>query len=71
MRKKDVVKTSPLGLVAELHRRQGEMYAGGSVDSVIELLAGDIVDTEHRWFREVWLVPLDGDLFDRIWGSAS
>jgi hypothetical protein len=27
-------ETSPLGLVAELHRRQGEMYAGGSVDSV-------------------------------------
>lgn len=136
--------TSPVELVAELHRRQGEMYAGGSVDSVVELLAGDIiwhipgrssiagdhrgieeviayferrrelanatmqmhpgevivtgdavaqfvegsatlggqmvswqtfgiyrVDTEHRWIREVWLVPLDSDLFDRIWGSAS
>lgn len=136
------METSPLGLVAELHRRQGEMYAGGSVDSVVELLAGDIVwhvpgqspiagdhrgveqviayferrrkianatmqmhpgeviatgdavaqfvegsatldgqrvswqtfgiyrvDTEHRWIREVWLVPLDGDLFDRIWSS--
>lgn len=120
------------------------MYAGGSVDSVVELLAGDIVwhvpgrspiagdhrgieeviayferrrkfanttmqmrpgkaivtgdavaqfvegsatldgqrvswqtfgiyrvDAEHRWIREVWLVPLDSDLFDRIWGSAS
>jgi hypothetical protein len=138
------VETSPLGLVAELHRRQGEMHAGGSVDSVVELLAGDIVwhvpgrspiagdhrgvaeviaylerrrelanatmqmhpgeaivtgdavaqfvegsatldgkrvswqtfgisraDTEHRWIREVWLVPLDSDLFDRVWGSAS
>jgi AcrR family transcriptional regulator len=29
--------------VAELHRRQGEMYAGGSVDPVAELLAQDIV----------------------------
>lgn len=118
------------------------MYAGGSVDSVVELLAGDIVwhvpgrspiagdhrgveeviayfelrrqlanatmrmrpgevistgdavaqfvegsatldgkrvswqtfgiyrvDPEHRRIREVWLVPLDGDLFDRIWSS--
>jgi ketosteroid isomerase-like protein len=133
---------SPVELVAELHRRQGEMYAGGSVDSVVELLAGDIVwhvpgrspiagdhrgveeviayferrrklanatmqmhpgevistgdavaqfvegsatlggqrvswqtfgiyrvDAEHRWIREVWLVPLDSDLFDRVWGS--
>jgi uncharacterized protein len=135
-------KTSSVELVTELHRRQGEMYAGGSVDSVVELLAGDIVwhvpghspiagdhrgveqviayfelrrqlanttmrmrpgevistgdavaqfvegsatldgeqvswetfgiyrvDPEHRWIREVWLVPLDGDLFDRIWSS--
>lgn len=119
------------------------MYAGGSVDSVVELLAGDIVwhvpghnpiagdhrgvkqviayfelrrqladatmrmhpgevistgdavaqfvegsatldgkrvswetfgiyrvDPEHRRIREVWLVPLDGDLFDRIWSSG-
>ena len=30
-------------LVAELHRRQGEMYAGGSVASLVELLVGDIV----------------------------
>lgn len=29
------------------------------------------VDLGHRWVREVWLVPLDSDLFDRIWGSAS
>jgi ketosteroid isomerase-like protein len=36
-------ETSSVELVAELHRRQGEMYAGGSVDSVVELLAGDIV----------------------------
>jgi hypothetical protein len=27
------------------------------------------VDVEHGWIREVWLVPLDLDLFDRIWGS--
>jgi len=129
-------------LVAELHRRQNEMYSGGSVDSVVELLAEDIVwhvpgsnpiagdhrgapeviayferrrqlasatmkmepgellemddavaqfvtgsatldgervtwqtvgiyrvDPEHSWIREAWLVPLDSDLFDRIWGS--
>ena len=34
---------SPLALVAELHRRQGEMYAGGSVDAVLELLDEDVV----------------------------
>ena len=28
------------------------------------------VGHEHRWIQEVWLVPLDGDLFDRIWSSA-
>ncbi len=28
------------------------------------------VDLQHRWIREVWLVPLDSDLFDRIWGSV-
>lgn len=131
-------------LVAELHRCQGEMYAGGPVDPVVELLAGDVVwhvpgqspiagdhrgveevityferrrklanatmrmhpgeaiaagdavaqfvegsatlgsqqvywqtlgiyrvDTEHRWIREAWLVPLDGELFDRIWSSRT
>jgi ketosteroid isomerase-like protein len=129
-----------LELVAELHRRQGEMYAGGPVEPVIELLADDIVwhvpgenriagdhrgpeqviayfrrrrrladetmrmrpgavvcedgavaqfvegtarlegeevswrtigvyrvDIVTRRVREVWLVPLDGELFDRIW----
>jgi hypothetical protein len=134
--------TTAVGLVAELHRRQGEMYAGGSVDPVVELLAGDIVwhvpgtspiagdhrgvqrvigyfekrrrladatmrmhpgelisdgdavaqfvvgsavlggervtwqtigvyrvDVELRCVREVWLVPLDSELFDRIWSS--
>lgn len=30
-------------LIAELHRRQGEMYAGGAVEPVAELLAPDIV----------------------------
>jgi uncharacterized protein len=125
-------------LVAELHRRQGEMYGGGSVDSVMELLAEDIIwhvpgtspiagdhrgtqqviayfekrrrlvdatmrmrpgnvmvdgeavaqfvegtatlggeqvswqtigvyRVDPRWVREVWLVPLDLDRFDRIW----
>ncbi len=130
------------GLVAELHRRQGVMYAGGPSEPVTELLAEDIVwhvpgespiAGEHRgveavleyfakrrklakatmemhpgevladaeavvqlvdgtacfdgeeigWrtvgvyrieagrVREVWLVPLDLDRFDRIWGSPS
>ncbi|HET9163842.1 MAG TPA: nuclear transport factor 2 family protein [Solirubrobacterales bacterium] len=125
-------------LVAELHRRQGEMYAGGPTEPVAELLAEDIVwrvpgkspiagehrgveavlsyflrrreragatmemhpgeiladeeavvqlvdgtarfgDERVRWrtagvyrveaglIREVWLVPLDLDRFDRIW----
>lgn len=127
-------------LVAELHRRQREMYAGGPIEPVTELLAAEIVwhvpgtspiagdhrgveqvtayferrrrlanatmrmhpgelicegdavaqfvagsavlagedvrwqtigvyriDLEHCRVREVWLVPLDLDLFDRIW----
>ena len=29
------------------------------------------VDAERRRIREVWLVPLDSDLFDRIWSAAS
>lgn len=129
-------------LVAELHRRQGEMYAGGPLEPILELLASDIVwhvpgsspiagdhrgiaqvtdyferrrriadltmtmkpgslnregdavmqfvegsailggervtwqtagiyrvDVEHGWIREVWLVPLDLDVFDRIWSD--
>jgi len=133
---------SPVELVAELHRRQSEMYAGGAVGPVIELLAEDVVwhvpgtspiagehrgtaavveyfekrrrlahttmrmqpgevisegdsvaqfltgtavlggesvawqtigayrlDAEHRRIQEVWLVPLDADLFDHIWSS--
>jgi hypothetical protein len=129
-----------LALVAELHRRQAEMYAGGAVEPVLELLAPDVVwhvpggspiagnHTGHvevaryfelrrglvdatmtmspgeavcsggsvaqfvegeadaagepvRWqtvgayrtedglVREVWLVPLDLALFDRIWST--
>lgn len=131
---------SPLEVVDELHRRQGEMYAGGPIDAVIELLAEDIawhvpgkspiagdhrgikqvigyferrrrfanatmrmlpgevisegdavaqfvegtaaldgeqvswktigvyrIDLENRRVREVWLVPLDSELFDRVW----
>jgi ketosteroid isomerase-like protein len=133
---------SPTELVAELHRRQNEMYSGGSIDEVVELLAEDIVwhvpgsspiagdhrgvaqviayfkrrrqlasatikmepggmletgdavaqfvagnaildgkevswqtvgvyrvDPKQGQIREVWLVPLDSDLFDRIWSS--
>lgn len=132
--------TAKAELVAELHRRQGEMYAGGPIDPVAELLAADVVwhvpgtspiagdhrgvrqvieyfekrraladatmemrpgkvvsegdaiaqfvegtavlsgeriswqtvgiyrvDLERRCVREVWLVPLDSALFDRIW----
>ena len=128
----------PHELIAELHRRQGAMYAGGEVEPVAELLAPEIVwhvpgsspiAGEHRghdavldYFRrrrelaaasmrmhprghlvdgdvvvqvvdgtatlggeqvewrtigvyrlgdgqvhETWLVPLDLELFDRIW----
>ena len=136
------VDTSPRELVDELHRRQGKMYAGGSIEPVLELLPRDIVwhvpgkspiagdhrgisqvidyletrrqlanatlrlhpgemifegdavaqfvegtavldgeqvswqtigvyrvDVEHRWIREVWLVPLQLDRFDQIWSS--
>ena len=34
---------SAVELIAELHRRQGEMYAGGAVEAVAELLAEDVV----------------------------
>jgi ketosteroid isomerase-like protein len=34
---------SPRDLVAELHRRQRAMYAGGPVEPVAELLAPDVV----------------------------
>jgi ketosteroid isomerase-like protein len=134
--------SSPTELVAELHRRQNEMYGGGPFDAVAELLAEDViwhvpgsspiagdhrgaaeviayferrrrlahasmqmtpgqviemgnaiaqfvegtaelagervtwqtvgvyrVDLEQGWIREAWLVPLDSDLFDRIWSS--
>ncbi|MDQ3740243.1 MAG: nuclear transport factor 2 family protein [Actinomycetota bacterium] len=132
---------SPRLVVAELHRRQGAMYAGGPVEPVAELLADDIVwhvpgrspiAGDHRgrdgvldYFRrrrelaghtfvmhpkgvledgdavvqlvdgeatiggerrtwstagvyrlaggriaEVWLVPLDLEAFDAIWGGA-
>lgn len=136
-------KPEPQGaaeLVAELHRRQGQMYTGGSIDPVLELLAEDIVwhvpgtspiAGDHRgrqavaayfelrrelangtmlmhpgplladgeavvqlvdgtaelggerveWrtagvyrihagrMAEVWLVPLDLELFDRVWSA--
>lgn len=134
---------SALELVAELHRRQGKMYAGGSIDAVLELLAEDIVwhvpggspiagdhrgiarvteyfetrrklanatmrmrpgesisagdalaqfvegsavldgqrvswktigvyraDADRRCIGEVWLIPLDSELFDRIWSGG-
>jgi hypothetical protein len=56
---------SPLELVDELHRRQGEMYAGGSIDAVIEILAEDIV----------WHVGMGGHCSTGCWsmggGSAA
>jgi ketosteroid isomerase-like protein len=129
-----------LALVAELHRRQGEMYAGGAIEPVLELLAPDVVwhvpgrspiagdhaghqgvaryfelrrglvdstmlmspgeaicsadsvaqfvegegaagGEQVRWqtvgayriegglVREVWLIPLDLGLFDRVWAG--
>jgi len=134
--------TAKAELVTELHRRQGEMYAGGPIDPVAELLAADVVwhvpgtspiagdhrgvrqvieyfekrraladatmemrpgkvisagdaivqfvegtavvggervswqtvgiyrvDLERRCVSEVWLVPLDSELFDRIWSG--
>jgi uncharacterized protein len=27
------------------------------------------VDVEHGWIREVWLVPVDSELFERIWSG--
>jgi ketosteroid isomerase-like protein len=134
----EAAEAENLKLVAELHRRQGEMYAGGPAGPVADLLADTIVwhvpgaspiagehrgweavlryfvlrrqlaretmrmhpgevladgeavvqlvdgavmlgGEEVRWrtvgvyrieagrVREVWLVPLDLDLFDRIW----
>lgn len=134
------MSADPAELIEELHRRQAEMYAGGPVEPVAELLAEEVVwhvpgrnriAGDHRgieavleyfrrrrqladetmrmhpggvlrqgdgvaqfvegravldgeevtWqtvgvyrvdgdgghIREVWLVPLDGELFDRIW----
>jgi uncharacterized protein len=28
------------------------------------------VDAVHGCIREVWLIPLDGELFDRIWSAG-
>jgi len=28
------------------------------------------VDVEYRWIREAWLVPLNSELFDRVWASS-
>jgi uncharacterized protein len=44
--------TTNASLVAELHRRQAKMYAGGPVESVAELLAESIV----------WRVPDDSPI---------
>jgi len=47
-------------LVAELHRRQNEMYSGDSVDRVVELLAEDIV----------WHVPVSNPISGDHRGAA-
>jgi hypothetical protein len=28
------------------------------------------IDLAHGWIREVWLVPLDSELFDQIWSRS-
>ena len=68
---------------ATMRMRPGEViFEGDAVAQFVEgsaVLDGErvswrtigtyCVDIEHRWIREVWLVPLDGELFDRIWSS--
>jgi len=51
----------PIELIAELHRRQGEMYAGGSVEAVLELLADDVV----------WHVPGESPIAGDHRGAAA
>jgi uncharacterized protein len=66
---------------ATMQMRPGQVIAEG--DAVAQFVTGTAVlggervswqtigvyrlDAEHRRIREVWLVPLDADLFDRIW----
>lgn len=72
---------------ATMRMRPGEVISTG--DAVAQFVEGSAtldgkrvswqtfgvyrVDPEHRRIREVWLVPLDGELFDRIWrpGTAA
>ncbi|HWB68748.1 MAG TPA: nuclear transport factor 2 family protein [Solirubrobacterales bacterium] len=39
----EMTNRAAVEIVAELHRRQRQMYAGGSVEAVAEMLAEDIV----------------------------
>jgi ketosteroid isomerase-like protein len=66
---------------ATMRMRPGEVISEG--DAVAQFVEGSAVldgervswktigtyrvDIGHRWIREVWLVPLDSELFDRIW----
>ena len=38
-------EASPVELIAELHRRQGEMYAGGAVSLRFELCGAEFFET--------------------------
>jgi uncharacterized protein len=69
---------------ATMQMRPGEVIAEG--DAVAQFVTGTAVlggesvswqtigvyrlDAEQRRIREVWLVPLDAGLFDRIWSET-
>jgi hypothetical protein len=67
---------------ATMRMRPGELIRDG--DAVAQFVAGSaVIDGEHvSWrtigvyrvdgslIREVWLVPLDLDRFDRIWSAG-
>lgn len=69
---------------ATMRMRPGEALVEG--DSVAQFVEGSAVldgervswktigayrvDLEHRWIREAWLIPLDSELFDRIWSKS-
>lgn len=69
---------------ATMRMRPGRLIAEG--DAVVQFVEGSAemdgdrvswqtigvycVDAERSLVREVWLVPLDADLFDRIWSTS-
>jgi hypothetical protein len=68
---------------ATMQMRPGEVISEG--DAVMQFVEGSAtlagqqvswrtvgiyrVDVGHPWIREVWLVPLGSELFDRIWSA--